>query len=544
MARAMNLVSSFIQEQPYPEVVNEIESMSKITKQQLVDFAKKNFGNNYVVVYKRTGVDNTVKKVTKPQITPVVMQRDKESEFCKGILAAPVIPIEPRFLDYKRDMRQLKTSKGINVIYVPNHENNTFTLSYYFEMGSQNDLRLATAASYLSYLGTKTLSAEKLKQEFYKIGCTYSVSVGSDDITISLSGLSDNTTKAVTLLEQLMSDPQPDSVALRNLIADIIKTRADNKLNKNIIRQGLTMYGTYGPKSPFTNVLNDKEIKSLRSEELVGLIHGLNSYKHDILYYGPMSYNDITGRRPDPVKNPDLIAFLEKYHLTPPEFHPVPPRVRYEQLATDETKVFVVDYNMKQADIVLHSKSVPFNAKELPVSRMFNEYFGAGMNSIVFQEIREAKALAYSSTAAYRNPTYPDENNTIFGFVGTQNDKMPEALKAMFTLFNDMPQSEKSFAAAKESIMNQISSEQITKMRIINNYLTARRFGYDHDIRQDIYTKVPSFTFNDIHDFQQQYLKNRNYSILVVGNTKKMDISSLQSYGTVTFLKLNDIFGY
>ncbi len=181
---------------------------------------------------------------------------------------------------------------------------------------------------------------------------------------------------------------------------------------------------------------------------------------------------------------------------------------------------------------------------DYPLIRMFNEYFGAGMNSIVFQEIREAKALAYSSTAAYRIPSNEVENNTVFAFVGTQNDKMGDALDAMLSLFNDMPLSEKSFAAAKEGIMNQISSERITKSRIIFNYLNARKMGYDHDIRKNVFEKVPEFSFEEIKKFQQMNLKDKTFTILVVGDTKKMDLEKLSKYGKIEFLDLQNIFGY
>ncbi|MEI6748784.1 MAG: M16 family metallopeptidase [Bacteroidales bacterium] len=543
-ARALGLAGVFVTEQPYAEYVHDIENLSKITKADIMAFAQKNFNDNYVVVYKRTGVDKNVQKVTKPVITSLIMNRDKESQFLKDIMATKVADIKPVFLDYQKDIQRTKISKGLDVLYVPNNENSTFTLTYYYAMGSQNDMKMATAVNYLAYLGTLKYTPEQLKQEFYKLACSYSVSVTNDEINIILTGLSENMGKAVSLLEELMAEAQPDKEALSNLVADILKTRTDNKLNKNVIRQALSAYGTYGPKSPFTNILTEEELKALTGEELVLLVHNLNSYKHDILYYGPVENPNPSGSKANTSQLMDFITILDKHHRTPSEFKAVPDRVRYPQLNTDETKVFAVDYTMKQVDIVLHSKSTPFNAKEIPLTRMFNEYFGGGMNSIVFQEIREAKALAYSSMAVYRSPNYPDENNVIMGFVGTQNDKLPEALKAMFALFNTMPESEKSFSAAREAILNQISTERVTKSRILTNYQGARRIGYDHDIRRDVFEQVPAMKFADINAFEQKYMKDKKFSILVVGNTKKLDLPTLESYGKVTFLTLEDIFGY
>jgi len=545
MSRAMDLANVFVTEMPYADYVNEVEILSRLTKADVVEFANRVFGDNYVVVKKLTGVDPSVMKVTKPAITPVVMQRDVESAFFTDLVARPVAGVEPVFVNYKSDMKKFKTpKKGLDVLYIPNRTNNLFNLYYYFSMGSQNDLKLALAANYLSYLGTSRYTAEQLKQEFYKIGCSYSVSVSNDEIYVNLSGLSNNMIQAIQLLEELLSDAQPNTEALSNLVNDILKNRTDNKLNKNVIRQALSMYGTYGPRSPFTNILGENQLRSISADELVLLIKSLSGYYHEVFYYGPVGINEATGRVPDPRKGDDLGTILDKYHNVPAVFRKVPERVKYVQLPTNMNKVFVVDYSMKQVDIVLHSLSASFDAKEVPVTRMFNEYFGAGMNSIVFQEIREAKALAYSSSAAYRNPSYPDEKNTIFAFVGTQNDKMPEALKAMFALFNDMPESEKSFIAAQEGILNQIRTERITKTRVFFNYINARKFGYEQDIRKQVYETVPGLTFKDILKFQETYLKDKNFTILVVGDTKKMDIELLKSYGEVQFLKLQDIFGY
>ncbi len=153
-------------------------------------------------------------------------------------------------------------TNGLNVIYVPNKESSLFNLYYYYNMGSQSDLKLAIAVNYLSYLGTSDIKAEQLKQEFYKLGCSYSVNVNNEDLYISLSGLYENLSKALGLLDQLISRAVPDNKALKNLVDDILKSRRDNKLNKNIIRQALSNYGVYGSKSPFTNILSEEELSS------------------------------------------------------------------------------------------------------------------------------------------------------------------------------------------------------------------------------------------------------------------------------------------
>jgi len=365
----------------------------------------------------------------------------------------------------------------------------------------------------------------------YKLACSYTVSSGNNDIYLTVSGLSENMSKAVTLVEELLADPKPDQKVLDNMVGDILKSRKDNKLNKGIILSNMRMYGRYGTKNPATNILSETQLKALKASELTGLIKGLNSFKHEVLFYGSQT----------PV---ELTAIVNKLHRVPALLKPIPARVIYPMLNTDNNKVFLVNYDMKQVEIAMVSKSIVFNKTEIPISRLFNEYFGAGMNSIVFQEIREAKALAYSSNAFYNTPEYAGENNYITSYIGTQNDKLPEAMKAMFDLFNNMPEAEKNFEGARFGLLNKIRTERITKTGLISSFIEARKMGYDHDIRKDVFQQIPGFNFADLKKFDVTYLKDKNFNIMVLGNTEKLDKKVLEGYGPVTPLTLEDVFGY
>lgn len=531
-SRALGFADVFVTEIPYSDYVTETDRLAKITKQDVIDFANKNFTeNNYVAIYKLTGEDKNVTKVSKPTITPVVMNRNAESDFLRDIKNSKPENVEPVFIDYNNDIKKIKLKSGLEALYVANKENKTFNMSFHFDMGSQNDKKLALAIDYLSYLGTSKMSPNKLSEEFYKLACSYNVSSSSNDIYVNISGLSENMNKALKLVEELLADAKPDQKVLDNMISDILKSRADDKLNKGSILRAMRMYGRYGAKNPVTNILSETELKALKATDLVKMIKGLNSFKHEVIYYGSQTPAELT-------------VSINTLHRVPATFKPVPARIKYSMLNTDQDKVFMVNYDMKQAEIVMLSKSVPFNKAEIPIIRMFNEYFGAGMNSIVFQEIREAKALAYSSSALYTTPEYPEENNYISSYIGTQNDKLPEAMKALFELFNNMPEAEKNFEAARNGLLNKIRTERITKTGLIGNYLEARRMGYKNDIRKDVFEQAPKMTFNDLKKFDETFLKNKKFNILVLGDVEKLDKKALESYGPITELKLEDVFGY
>jgi len=173
--RAFAMANSFIEGLSWEDQVKSIDRISKITKQQIIDFANKNFKDNYVVVYKRTGEDNSVKKVPKPAITPVAVNRDSQSEFLKDIISRKPAEINPVFVDYDKDIKKFKIEDSIQVLYNENKEDKTFNLYYVFDMGNNNDKKLANAINYLQFLGTSKLTPAQVQQEFYKAGCSFGV---------------------------------------------------------------------------------------------------------------------------------------------------------------------------------------------------------------------------------------------------------------------------------------------------------------------------------------------------------------------------------
>jgi len=311
-SRADAFVSAFILGMPWKEYLSEIEHQSKITKHELMEFAKKHFHDNCVVVYKRTGTDSTIKKIVKPEITPVSLNRDSSSVFYKRLLKEPSGIIKPVFVDYQKDIQRLVIKNDIPVLYKQNTENGLFELYYVLDMGTDHNLKLGLAVEYLKFLGSKRFSAERLKQEFFKLGCHYSVFTSNDKVYVSLNGLQENFDKALSLFEELLASPQADEKALSDLIDAILKQRANNKLNKGtILQQGLASYAKYGKRSPFTNILSTEELKAIKPAELTALVSSLTSFKHRVLFYGPTNATE-------------LVTKLNTLHKTPSKTLEIP----------------------------------------------------------------------------------------------------------------------------------------------------------------------------------------------------------------------------
>jgi len=529
-SRVDAMSKSFLNDIPWATTVNYINDLSKVSKKDLIDFANKYLNNNYVLIYKRQGKAEEIAKVNKPAITPIFINRNGESEFFRKIKANPTKEIKPVFIDYKKDLSINKFGNS-NIYFKANTENNTFSLYYYFKMGSNNDLMMDLAVSYLDYLGTSKHSLAEINQEFYKLACNFNVSSGEDETYVSISGLSENMEKALNLVEELLSDAKADQNALDNMVNDILKSRNDSKTNQQSNFRALVDYATYGEKSPGKHILSETELKALKAEDLIQKIKGLTRYAHDILYYGNMTTENLS-------------ALLTKYHKLTATTIPYSLAVKFIPLETNVEKVFFGTYDSKQSYLQTISKGGIYNEKLTADVSLYNSYFGGSMNAIVFQELREKRSLAYTARSSYNTPSDIDQFYLNTGFIATQNDKVIDALNAYNDLFNNMPESENAFTLSKDAIISKINTERITKMNIIWNYLNAQKYGQTYDIRKDIYTKTATMTLNDVKAFNASYIKNKTKTYVILGRESDMKFDELEKFGIVKKLSQKEIFGY
>ena len=181
-SRASQMAYAFVQHQNWGDVCNEINELAKITKKDIVDFANRICkDNNYVIVYKHQDAPDPVTKVQKPAITPIYVSRDTESPFLASIKAdaAKAKPIQPQFVNFKKDLQKGKTQNGSEVLYVKNTENGTFNLQYRFNFGYAANKAIDLASDLVEYLNTDKHTAEQLQEEFYKLACSYNIHVGN-----------------------------------------------------------------------------------------------------------------------------------------------------------------------------------------------------------------------------------------------------------------------------------------------------------------------------------------------------------------------------
>src|SRR5690606_11808091 len=205
------------------------------------------------------------------------------------------------------------------------------------------------------------------------------------------SGLNTNFGATQDLIQDLLRNCVADQQAFKMYIARLKKARANAKENKGAIMEGLKSYAKYGPKNPFNNVFTDAELDALKAEDLVATLHDLANMKHSLLYFGPLSASEFVAKA-KPLKQ-GAGNYVE----------PAKGLV-FKELPTAKNQVLFADFDMKQAEVFWYRTSAAYDNALTPTVALFNNYFGGGMGSNVFQTIRESKALTYSTYAFYGQP--------------------------------------------------------------------------------------------------------------------------------------------
>ncbi|HTX89065.1 MAG TPA: insulinase family protein [Bacteroidales bacterium] len=526
--RAIAMAGAFVDRIPWNKYSDYPERMEKVTRKEIAGFADRFMSGGYAVVLKRQEPPADEAKIVKPPITPIVIHRDRKSEFFKKIQDAAVSEIAPVFVDYDRDILKFNLNGNTRVLYRENNEDGTFQLTYYFRTGRNSDRLLNFALGYLPYLGTSSRSLSEINREFYRMACSFTVNAGEEETQLNLTGLHRYFEPALSLMEELLDNPRPDPVALEKLVSNTLMTRKSNQTLQAEVFSALVSYGTYGPKSPYKHQLSEKELRSLSSAPLVRKIRELKRFSHQVLYYGP--------EKPD-----RLIRLLEKHHRPPSKPKTLVPSHHFRERPTREDRVLFVHYDAAQTRLQSIVRDGKYDPSLAPVVALHNNYFGT---HVIFQELREKRAMAYTAYSRYLEPATLEKHYLSVGFVATQNDKVTGALTALNGLYDRMPSSGVAFGLARNTVLNRIRTDRLTRMNILWNYINAEKLGLTRDIREEIFHGVTALTENDLKEFHDRHLRNRTKTYVILGREPELNLPGLEKFGPVTRLTLEDIFGY
>ncbi len=164
------------------------------------------------------------------------------------------------------------------------------------------------------------------------------------------------------------------------------------------------------------------------------------------------------------------------------------------------------------------------------------------MAGVVFQELREARALAYVAAAQYIGGYKKGDEDLMAGIIQTQPDKLKEALECFLKLFDDLPVSEERFHFAKESVLNDYETDKLPFRSVLSRVYNWYLHGIEKDPRKQWYNDLQKITMNDLLNFHKTKIKPNPRLISIMLTTNRINIEELQKFGTVQTVTIDDIF--
>lgn len=534
-ARASMQYSAFINQLPWDYVIGEGERLSKITKEDVVAFANRYLNDNYVQVNKIQAPQQGVSTIEKPSITAIRTNRDSSSTFLREMekFIGEAKPIEPVFVDFDKELTITPYNEKQSLYYKHNDDNELFYVDYYFENGSNDNMLLPYAFAYLRALGTDTLTSDQINDKFYDLACSPNFSVGANDVSLGVSGLGSSMDEALVLFENWVYNAVPNDDLLGMMKQNWVREMFNQKVDKSTNERAINLYAIYGPENPHTWGLKPSEIMTLTSDQLLGEIKNLLNHTHSIIYFGPLSVQE----------SKDKIAGVHKEG----EGVEFGPSKVFVAASTNTPMLYIAPYKANEIHMYRISTydSAPYDYKNDALVRLYDSYFGSGMSSIVFQDIREAKGLAYHASANTSLPGRVGEVPYYTARIYTQNDKMIDAMNAFDEILTNMPQNERSFDVTKSNLLQNYATTRYTADGVIWHYLTLKERGVGLDYDKSFYETLKGLKLEDIIKYQQENIKGRNFVTGICGNPDELDLKSIDpSYGEVKILKSTDIFGY
>ena len=508
--------------------LNEISEMERATKADIVRVANKYYGKDYVAGF-RIDAQHDLPSIEKPAIDPLSIDPDKGSSFMEEVDQLPYEPLQPKFLVPEKDFSVREISPGIRLIHTFNPLNDLFNLEVRMDLGFDHEPMLSTAKRMLDRAGARKMSSEDLKVEWYKLGTDFGFGVQEHFCNFFINGLDENFLSSLQLAESHLLFPN-SSEEIWNETKDIILSeRDDEQKDPNALTHALAHFHRYGENSRYLKRSSDADLNNSTTSGLSELLKQAVESPRSILYFGPQS--------------PDVVEqWIQNSFLGVSPKHKAAKVEPDRSLKTQKDQVYFLHKEMAQAQVRFEFSSGLLDESLTPSIQIFNEYFGGGMAGLVFQELREARALAYSAWARFFTPSRPDEENVMVGSIGCQADKTIDAMEAFIGLLKEMPVSNTRWSSAHASLLSAYRTNPITSRAIPKFVYDVDTLGLKIDPRESRFKNLSKAKIDGFENFYQDKIKAKSILFSVVGDSTRIDMEALEKFGPFTQVSAKELF--
>ena len=469
-------------------------------------------------------------KLTKPDLEALQPPHHPQSEYARQFDALPVKPLPVKFADMN-EVQIRRVNDRSKLFYTKNPENNIFSIVIKYGIGMAKAPKLKYSAPLMNNAGIMGfMEAQEVKKAFSELGATCRYDVDDNYLYVIMEGFEDHLETSCQLMTRQILLPKLDEKQWDNLKGQIYHSRTIEKDQVESINEAMSEYLLYGEKSDMIDRLPLMDITGLSISNLTGEFQRATDYESEIHYVGNLPFDEVYD-----ILSKNLPLKQGEKESTSPDIKPL---TTYK-----ENTVYFVPFNdAKQSNICFYVESDNDTKTNDVYSSAFSYYFSQGFNSIIMQEIREFRSMAYFAGGSVRNPAKPDYPVYYIGALGTQADNTIEAVDLFYKLLTDMPEYPERITNLKNYLRQTMLISKPDFRNASQIYETWKLRGYEKTPAEENLQKIENLTFDDIKKYYEEHIKGKKIAISVVGDPRQVDVKALEKYGKVVRLTPAKLF--
>lgn len=385
-------------------------------------------------------------------------------------------------------------------------------------------------ASQLRSGGTDVMAFAALNEELEVLGISVESGVSSETMSVTLNALAKDADRALELFADILRRPAFHRAPLetyRGRVAEDLRRVAENPSRLMMQEFSRVMYTDAHPSG---RPLTLAQARAIQREDLVAYFRRFVRPDNMFLaVVGDFSVDELAAK---------VQGWLGDWAASGPLDLPALPAVepRFDR------SVYLVPRDLTQSNVVLgHFGIRRSNPDRYAIQIMDMILGGGGFSSRIMERVRTEEGLAYSVSSSF--PTSTRDVSLFRVTVQTKNENVPRAAR---TILEEMAHMRDSLVTpaelngAKEAIINSFVFRFTSRFSVVTQLLMLEFDDYPPDYLDTLLDRYRAVTREDVQRVARQYLRPDATTILVVGDTAKIE-SALAAFGPVSRLTVSAV---